>query len=259
MEDDMVLIPTPTRAIAKGEKLSALTFSHIKWPKSRLLGEYVSDLSAHPDAVAVTPLPKLLPIPISAISSDIVNVNAVVEGIPEGMRAITVKADAESAVEGWARSGNFVDVILIAQTKDSEVGLEAKVIAENVRILSAGRVAAPAGSGTTAAEAPKTVTLLTSQEDALKIKASATLGKLAFSLRGHGDATPSSILSVGQKSIVGGGRSLPANTEEPYRGYAKDSDGREFVLTDGSRWVRNLSGSEPRLAPANDNAKLTLR
>ena len=253
-EDDMVFIPTPSRPIAKGEKLSAVTFSHVRWPRSRVNGEFISDLSSYQNAVAVTPLPKLLPIPVSAVSNDVLDVNAVVEGIPEGMRAITVKADAESAVEGWARAGNFVDVILIAQTKDSEVGLEAKVIAENVRILSAGRLAQATNTGVNAPEAPKTVTLLTTQEDALKIKAAATLGKLTFSLRGHGDVTPSSIMSVAQKSLVGGGRKVTSKEEDEYRGYAKDSDGRVFVLRNGTRWVRDLPSGE-KLDPSTDVAR----
>ena len=99
-EDDMVLLPTPTRAIAKGERLSDVPFTPLKWPKSRITEEYVTNLAVHRDSIALAALPKALPVPVSAISKDALDANAVVEGIPDGMRAITIRVDAESPVRG---------------------------------------------------------------------------------------------------------------------------------------------------------------
>lgn len=242
-DPDMVLIPTPVRAIAKGERLKDVPFSKIKWPADRLTGRYVTELAEYEDAVALTPLPKFLPVPVSAVTTELADANAVVEGIPEGMRAITVRVDAESAVEGWARSGNYVDVILIRANKDASLGLEAKVIAESVRILSAGRSAKPLQTQGTAPEAPTTVTLLVTQEDSLKIKAATSLGKLTFALRGQGDQSPTTTTAISQKKLLG--EPAPASrTDDEFRGYAKGPDGKVFVL-DGSRWIRTAASNTP--------------
>ena len=242
--DDLVLVPTPIRPIARGERIADVSFAYVKWPKSQLTGDYVRELQAHRDKLAAVPLPERLPVPLSALSDALGESNAVVEGIPEGMRAITVKVDAESAVEGWARSGNHVDVILIRAASDSDVGLEAKIIAENVKILSAGRSAAPVTGGTTAPRAPNTVTLLTTQEQALKIKTAAMFSKLAFSLRGRGDDSPTTALSSDQRSILGKARTLPLK-ETYFEGFAQGPNGERYVLDGGSGWVRSKAKIDP--------------
>ncbi len=244
---DTVLVPTPTRPIAKGEKLSSVPFTNVKWPKSRLTEDYILELDAYQESIATTALPKYLPVPVSAVTSGAFESNAVVEGIPEGMRAITVRVDEEAAVEGWARSGNYVDVIVIRSSKDSSVGLEAKVIAENVRILSAERSAAPLTTSGTAPKAPRTVTLLTSQEDALKIATAANIGKLTFALRGMGDQNPTLSTAMDQRKLLGEARTL-RQVEEQFRGFARGPDGKVYVLSDDEmRWT--LTPEVPTTAP----------
>lgn len=143
--------------------------------------------------------------------------------------------DAESAVEGWARSGNYVDVILVRMARDSSSALESAVIAENVRILSAGSSAVPMAGEQTTAHAPSTVTLLTSQEDALKIKTAVNLGKLTFALRGTGDRSPTIARLANQHALL---NAPQARTAEPYKGKAKGPDGKLYVLDSHSQWLR---------------------
>lgn len=236
---DVVQIPTPSRAIAKGERLADVPFTKTSWPRNRVSESFIQDLDRYTSAVAITPLPKHLPVPISAVSLGVIDSNEVVEGIPEGMRAITVRVDAESAVEGWARSGNNVDVIVVRAAVDSSVGLESKVIAENVRILSAGQSTTPLTSSASAPPAPATVTLLVSQEDALKIKTAAQIGKLTFALRGKGDGSPTLTVAMSQKRLLGGGSDIPAQPKTEFKGFARDAEGRTYVLADEARWVRS--------------------
>lgn len=245
---DTVLIPTPTRAVARGEKLGDVPFTTVKWPKNRLSENYISEVESYREAIALSALPKYLPIPVASVSLEPIDSNAVVEGIPEGMRAITVRVDEESAVEGWARSGNYVDVILLRSSKDTAIGLEAKVIAENVKILSAERSTTPiAGSGTAPA-APKTVTLLTSQEDALKIKTAANVGKLTFALRGRGDQHPTLATAMNQRRLLGEAKTAKI-AQENFRGYARGPDGKVYVLSgDDTRWLQ--TPEPPQEAPA---------
>ncbi len=242
-EDDIVLVQTPARPVARGEKLASIPIATMKWPKSRLSAEYISDLSQHKDAVALTPLPKFLPIPLSAITSSPLDNNQVTESIPQGMRAITVRVDAESAVEGWAQSGNFVDVLMVRAGKESEGGLETRLIAENIKILSAGRSAEPSAGEQMAPKPPSTVTLLTSQEDALKIKTAANLGKLTFALRGIADNSPAERTSINQRAVIDGAK--PVEPRKRYRGKATGPDGKNYVLYDNSTWEPSAQRSKP--------------
>ena len=233
---ETVLLPTPARAIARGERLSDVEFTMVKWPKEQVRADFLKDLDGSKSFVATRSLPKLLPIPLTELSNNPVDINAVAEGIPEGMRAITVRVNMESAIEGWALPGNFVDVIVIKSTKSKEIGLEAKVIAENVRILSAGRsTEAVAAHSSAPNKAPTTVTLLVSQQDALAIKTAESFGKLTFAMRGVGDASPAVVKSVNQKNLLGSSRRAKVDN---FLGYAKGPDGKTYVLSDSSKWRR---------------------
>jgi pilus assembly protein CpaB len=244
-EDDFVMLPTPSRNVAKGESLGDVSFTFVKWPKSRATNDYVRDLGSLRDGYAVTFLAKAAPIPQTAVSSNASDINQVIEGIPVGMRAITVKVDAESAVEGWAQSGNYVDVILVRSGGGSgegaaNGGFEGKVIAENIKILSAGRVAEPTKADKGAPKPPTTVTLLTTQEDALKIKMAVNMGKITFSLRGSRDQGRTSALTMDQRSMLGRERVAAATPE--IKGVAKGPDGRTYILGLERKWIESGSG-----------------
>jgi len=233
------LIPVPVRTIAKGEPLSPEMFTEIRWPKSRLNASYVVDSAVFQNAFAAQQLPELIPVPKSLLSLVALKDNPVAESIPEGMRAITVKVDAESGVEGWAGAGNRVDVLLVktSQTQGGS-GLESYIVAENVRILSAGRSAEPQANTGNASNAPSTVTLLTTQEDALKIKMATTLGKLAFALRGSNDVLPSVTHTVTQQRLFALGKAAQQPVQKSYSGTAVGPDGKTYVLSGENKWVR---------------------
>lgn len=234
-EDDVVLIPTPLRSIAKGEKLDQIPFTRTKWPKSQLKIDYVKAVEDYSSFIALAALPANLPIPLSAISKANAEGNAVVDRIPQEMRAITVRVDEESAVEGWAQPGDYVDIILLRQAKEVEIGIEAKVIAENVKILSAGKSAEPQ-SATATSRTPATVTVLVDQENALKVKAAANIGKLTFALRAGGDDAPTIAKRMDQKTLLGSSRALLP--QRPiYQGKATGPDGKNYILSDQSQWV----------------------
>jgi Flp pilus assembly protein CpaB len=242
-EDDLVLVPTPLRPIAKGEKLGAVTFVRTKWQRSKLTMSYVEDVSQVAESVALVSLPANLPIPASAISIDRSVGNEVVDRIPAEMRAITVRVDAESAVEGWARPGDFVDVILLRSSAERDVGIEAKVIAENVKILSAGRSTEPLGGKESSARAPATVTILVDQQNALKVKAASNIGKLTFALRGTGDTTPTLAKRMDQKTLLGRARAYTPQ-KRSFVGRATGPDGKTYLLSEDARWVRESSEAE---------------
>lgn len=227
-----ILLPVPTEGIARGELLAEAGYTMISWPVNQLTGRYIQDLTLYPEARARAQLPRLLPIPLTAITTKEEDTNAVTERIPKGMRAITVRVDAESAVEGWARSGSYVDVIVIQPSTLAADGLEAKVIAENIRILSANRQVEEHSAGGT--ESPATVTLLVNQENALRIKTAQTVGRLTFALRGLEDESPTSALNYDAELISG---RKPVDRAF-IKGTARGPDGREYFLDDSNVWTR---------------------
>ncbi len=233
-EDEAVLVPVPVRPVARGERLQNVPFTMASWPRSRIDKGFVKNVALYRGSITATALPSEMPIPVAALSDSAMDSNAVVENIPQGMRAITVRVDEESAVEGWARSGSFVDVIVVRSDSSENGALQSKVIAENVRILSAGRSADPLTAGSSAPKAPRTVTLLVTQEDALRIKTGANIGRLTFSLRGAHDQLPTDILVVEQDQLI---NRKPAKSFAAYQGTAKGPDGKVYYLLDNARWV----------------------
>ncbi|MCB0333624.1 MAG: Flp pilus assembly protein CpaB, partial [Bdellovibrionales bacterium] len=129
---DTVKIPVPKAPIRAGEKLRDASFVYVSYPTHQLPPNTIRDIGPYLDAVAVAPLPANLPLFQKNVSLSGGASNPVIERIPEGMRAISVRVDATAAVEGWARAGAIVDVFLVKKAG-------ATVVAEKVKILSAER------------------------------------------------------------------------------------------------------------------------
>lgn len=241
-ETKELLLPVPLHQVAAGSSLADVEFVYVPWPSGKNVDAYIRDVGPFKKYHTRERLQAYVPVASAALVATATDTNAVVERIPEGMRAITVKVDAESAVEGWAQSGSHIDVLVIRQLPDGDNRFETKVIAENVRILSAGR---SVKTSPDAPQTPATVTLLVDQADALRIKTAANLGKLTFSLRGVGDTEPTTLRHMNQRALLGTPRnSLPQ--VNPFRGSAVAADGTHWVLTEGNRWIRK-AGSDPEV------------
>lgn len=236
-EEETVLVPVPSRMVARGEKLQSIPIAVVRWPKSKLGAGYILNIEQYGNRFAASALPAELPIPVAAITEHDLESNAVAEAIPREMRAITVRVDAESAVEGWAQSGNYVDVILIRAKKEG--GLESTIIAENVRILSAGASVISSANTENAPKMPGTITLLTSQQDALRIKTAIGLGKLTFALRGIGDELRTTMTTLDQRELF----ASPPSPAPPLQvsGRARGPDGNTYLLERNSSWKKASS------------------
>lgn len=176
---DSVRLPVPVEPVAAGTKLSSIRFRTVAYPVAQVPEGAIRNITSYLDAVAVTSLPANLPLFKQNVSHAAGSSNPVIESIPEGMRAMTIKVDATSAVEGWAGSGAIVDVLLVR-------GEGTSVVAEKVKILSAERSVNPV-NGTESPNVPSTVTLLVSQDQCLAINTAIPLGKIAFALRSTTD------------------------------------------------------------------------
>jgi len=176
---DTVELPVPSEPVAVGTKLSKIQWKTVSYPKHQVPKGAFLETASIMDAVTVAPLPADLPVFPENVSFSSQVVNPVVERIPLGMRAMTIKVDATTAVEGWAGSGSLVDVLLIAKDRTT-------VVAEKVRILSAERSTEPV-EGMQTPSVPTTVTLLVTQEQCLAINTAVPLGRIAFALRSSHD------------------------------------------------------------------------
>jgi pilus assembly protein CpaB len=129
--------------------------------------------------------------------------SAISSKIPQGFRAVTIRVDETTSVEGWARPGARVDVAWIAEDRGNRV---ASVIVEAAKILSSERsTSADYQGGGDGSGTPRTITLLVSSSDALKIQLAATSGRLTLQLRNDEDAVPNPEFRsvVEQEDIVG--------------------------------------------------------
>lgn len=234
---DIVRLPVPIAPVPRGTRVGDIGVKYTDWPSSNNVEQYINDETELKQSTARSFLVAGVPVARGSVSTDPLDANAVAEKIPVGMRAITVSVNEEAAIEGWAQSGSYVDVIALTR-REEDSGMEARVIAENVKILSAGRSTVPHGGAETAPGAPDTVTLLCQQEDCLRIKMATKVGNITFSLRGMIDQEPTQAVALSQDGLLGSGVQIsPENME--FKGYAKGPDGSMYVLKRGdARWSK---------------------
>lgn len=226
-EFDTVSIPVPADPVPPGVRVQAIKFKYVSFPRHQVPAGALRDLSPILNGTTIAMLPANIPLFQENFSLTGI-ANPVTEKIPAGMRAMTIKVDATSAVEGWAGSGTVVDVLLVEGDRTS-------VVAERVKILSAERKVAPI-EGAASPNVPTTVTLLVSQEQCLAINTALPRGRISFALRNNKDDEQWVDTSYTADRLKGGS---VTDEKTSVTGYAtvKNADGsRSYALANG-RWV----------------------
>ena len=229
-EFDTVMLPVPARPVPAGTKVEDIILKTVAFPRHQLPEGALTSVDRISGAVAATALPAHLPLFEANFSMASPGTNPVLERIPPGMRAMTIRVDATSAVEGWAGSGSVVDVLLIEKDRTS-------VIAEKVKILSAERSVSPV-EGASAPSVPSTVTVLVSQEQCLAINTAIPLGRIAFALRSNRDEEGWEDAVFTSEKLKGG--TVSAAEKETVTGYVAlrgDGNARAYALSNG-KWIR---------------------
>jgi pilus assembly protein CpaB len=197
-----VLIPIAT--IQEGSPLEPSMFTVQSRPKSGVSAKVVSSFEAIRGMYAQTLIVAESPLHQDFITPVKPN-SEITAKIPPGFRAVTIRVDATTSVEGWARPGARVDVLWI--TKEDTGQPMATVIVENAKILSTERSTKSENQNQEQSVAPSTVTLLVVSEDATKINLASTSGRLSLMLRGDQDGDSGPIGSVITASdIIQGGK-----------------------------------------------------
>jgi len=229
-EFDTVEIPVPLAMVPAGTRIRDIRFKRVAYPKHQIPEGAIRDLSAYTESATMTALPANLPVFASNLSLTAGRGNPVIESIPSGMRAITIRVDATSSVEGWAGSGSVVDVLLVSSEG-------ASVVAEMVKILSAERSTSPV-EGASSPTVPSTVTLLVTQEQSLAINAAIPMGKIAFALRNNQDEDNWGRKTFSTDMLKNG--SVIRDSQGIIRGYVTvndDAENSSFALT-GNHWIK---------------------
>lgn len=154
-------------------------------------------------------------------------VNQLQANIPEGFRAVTVNVDPTTSVEGWARPGAKVDVVLGSVVAGRP---SVTVVVQNAKVLSADRQMGAAGGNT--GGVPATVTLLVTAEDAAKIQLASNSGILSLELKGDEDAMQSPQTSTITLDSILGSPSDPTPASVPTEG-SITIDGKQFMIQGG--------------------------
>ena len=237
-EFDTISIPVPAEPIPVGTLLKNIQFKNINYPKHQLPEGAVTDLEPFLDSVNTAPLPASLPIFSANLSLTALKTNPVLDQISEGLRAMTIRVDATSAVEGWAATGSLVDVLLV--TPENTL-----VVAEKVKILSTERSTTPL-EGAHTPNVPSTATILVTQEQCLAINTAIPMGKIALVLRGVRDDkswtnTSYSTEQLKRQSQSDSPIARSINGVVEIKGTPNEKfKTRSFALTDG-RWVQTRS------------------
>lgn len=135
--------------------------------------------------------------------------NQIQAKIPDGFRAVTMSVDSTTSVEGWARAGAKVDVMLTPSRVQKPT---LTVIVQNAKVLSASRsTSGDPGASPSDPKAQTTVTLMVTGDDAAKIQLAAKSGSLSLALRGDEDTVESpQNTTIGIETILGSGPKQPS-------------------------------------------------
>jgi pilus assembly protein CpaB len=229
-EYNSVEVPVPAHPVPAGTLVKDIKTRIEKYPDHQLPKGALRDLKFMGDSVTLVALPGGLPIMEANLVNQEEATNPILGRIPPGMRAMTVKVDATSAVEGWARSGSVVDVLLVEKARTT-------VIAERVRVISAERSLAPVDlSRGPGSSVPSTATLLVTQEQCLAINTAVPLGRIAFALRSSKDEDSWRDTRFSSEDLSPGKKQVAKARVDGVVAFGRGDQRKQYALVDGE-WI----------------------
>lgn len=237
-----VTLIAPSVRIPRGSRITKNMLREVHWPRDQVPAGAVRHIADAEGMFSNDGLAANQPISRTSLA-----VNAPSFGIgellPPGHRAVTIKVDAISGIEGWARAGAHVDVFLTYI--DPATGVhKTRIAVEDAVVLSYGgdpnkqsNTKNPLNGNTLAT----TVTLAVGLEESLKIQTATAMGQITLALRNSND---NNILTKREFSADDWDR--PENRNKKglvAKGFARytDSQGRdrEFVLDHSEQWFHS--------------------
>ena len=222
-------------AITRGARLDEVSWQTATWSRELAPEGAVLNRAALHGKFAARYIPANIPVTYPDISVEPINDTLVVTS---GMRAITIRVNTEEGVEGWARPGRFVDVLLVFSKKGQP---HTRILSQNARILSAGGAAydPTTNSLSRRVEAVSTVTLEVSPTDAMIITGARSSGTLSLMMRGNDAYTvkreevgPAEILGRDAQAAIKRSCDSTGNLRIAGKDYVLDCSGRIFPATE---------------------------
>ena len=235
-----VMLLVPETAVSRGTKLSDISLKAVYWPRNQVPAGAIRDAADVKSLYAKRSLPAGLP-----LTRDNLTTQAPINGLApaKGFRAVTLRGDAVSLLEGHAVPGNRVDVVL-TYLKD---GIKtSRIIVQNSKVLSlGGRTAVPTPLGMEVAPQASTITLEVSPQDALEIQTAKAMGRLSLILRPLDDNQSPDQIEVTQHAVQGDrARRRNNRGENCNRGHVR-SNGKEYVINCDGAISQVLNSDEP--------------
>lgn len=236
-----VILLTPASEVPEGSKLSGFTMKEIPWRRNEVPEGAVrrgDDISSMYAKVTLRPNEPVLRANLSPTPL----LGGLVDLLPPGHRAVTIEVDSTSGVEGWARPGVHVDV-LVTYRDQEDSKTKTQIAIEDAVVLSYNGETKVTGRSETVSRITKTgtVTLAVPVIAALKLQNAVAMGRVSLMLRSTGD-----LKSVGTQIVStddfksGAGEPEQAKLDAASQGYVRYTDPhgvtRELELRKGKHW-----------------------
>jgi Flp pilus assembly protein CpaB len=243
-----VKLVAPSTRIPKGSRITKSMLREVHWPRDQVPVGALRHLDDAEGMFSNDALPANQPITRTGLA-----VNAPSFGIgellPPGHRAVTIKVDAISGIEGWARAGAHVDVFLTYIDQADGVH-KTRIAVEDAVVLSYGgdpnKQAGPNDSQT-ASSLATTVTLAVGLEDSLKIQTATAMGQITLALRNSTDTNVTAKREFSADDWDDSDSKKQAGSRVA-KGFARYTDNggkdREFVLDQTDRWFHSGADQE---------------
>ena len=199
-------IVVASKDIHAGDILTASGLVTENWPMARTLAgsfETPQQIAGRVLLVPVSSGEPVLAHDLAAAGSG----SGLAASIPDGLRALSLRADESISVSGFVLPGSSVDV-LVTYRSESEAAFVTSTVLQNVRVLAIGEK--NEGGTDTKLRSGDPVTLLVSPEQAAKLAVASSLGKVTFSLRNGADTTLAEGVSHVSLTPAEPGRSVPS-------------------------------------------------
>jgi pilus assembly protein CpaB len=188
--------------ITSGTALSPRLCKTVAWPQRLVPPQAIKSADQADGRVVMVPLSKGEPILLSKLAPE--GTGAGLGGLlQDTMRAFTVKVDDVSGVAGFINPGDRVDVLMSAPVLESRGEQLSKIILQDIKVLTAGRVWQP--NSQSEPKSFSTVTLEVTPEQSEVLNLASTQGKVRLTLRSRANKEVTHTPGILTSKLVNGG------------------------------------------------------
>ncbi|MDJ0637537.1 MAG: Flp pilus assembly protein CpaB [Paracoccaceae bacterium] len=216
----LAIVPTENVMVVNkqmryGQRLTTGDVKVVKWPKAAIPeGAFTTAEDLFPKGAdvqrsilrAMEPDEAILAVKVTEPGEDA----GVQSKLSHGMRAFTIRTDTTSAVSGFLRPGNNVDVYWTGNAGGSNI---TQLIHPNLRVIAVNQ---SADEDNQKPVAPKTVTVEVNPTEVAKLAQAQSSGRLSLALVGVSGGAVEGDVSVSQNDVLGIQRQVEVQERKCY-------------------------------------------